>query len=476
MSNSIFSRWSPHQRPLSNYRLSFRNSKTSPASTELSVQTQSQQPERSVETTNLETTERSLNPSTLQAWLQVIVNFLVMMNSFGLIQSFGIFQLPYEISLKSAPSTVAWIGSVHIFFVYFLGTFSGWALDHGWYKRLLVLGSIFQIVGLIAAGYSDSFVKAFFFHGVFQGIGHGLMFCPAVTMTAVFFEGSRSKMTALGIAGCGASFGGIIFPLIARYTIITKGISFTMWIMCCVVSFTSILIVLLARTGPSRKYSAASDDSRTSKKRIVDWHAFKEPTYALYVIAMFFVFVGLWIPFFYIREFSADALHVSKSESFIMLIILNAAGIPGRIVPALFADLLIGTLNMYIITLLLTSAILLFWPLVSTEVGMFGWTAAYGFGAAGVSSLLQAGLTSINDEPTKTGQKIGMAFTVVGFASLVGGPIGGELIRIGEETRVAGPEAYVWMIVFTGVIMFAGAVTLCVARLKRTGYRFLIKV
>jgi hypothetical protein len=159
-----------------------------------------------------------------------------------------------------------------------------------------------------------------------------------------------------------------------------------------------------------------------------------------------------------------------------MLIILNAAGIPGRIVPALFADLRIGTLNMYIITLLLTSAILLFWPLVGTEAGMFGWTAAYGFGAAGVSSLLQAGLTSINDEPAKTGQKIGMAFTVVGFASLVGGPVGGELIRIGEETRIAGPEAYVWMMVFTGVIMFAGAVILCVARLNRTGYRFLVKV
>lgn len=395
------------------------------------------------------------------------------MNSFGLIQSFGIFQLPYEVSLKSTPSIVAWIGSVHIFFVYFIGTFSGCALDHGWYKRLLIAGSIFQISGLIAAGFSKSFIETFFFHGVFQGIGHGLMFCPAVTMTAVFFKGSRSKMTALGIAGCGASFGGIIFPLIARYTINTKGINWTLWIMCGVVTFTSMLIVLLARTGPSRKTSTTST---VSKKRIVDWHAFKEPTYAFYVVAMFFVFVGLWIPFFYVREFSADALHISKDESFMILIILNAAGIPGRIVPALLADLRIGTINTYIITLLLTSTMLLFWPLATTKSAMFGWTAAYGFGAAGVSSLLQAGLTSINDEPEKTGQKIGMAFTVVGFASLVGGPVGGVLIRVGEETRGPGTQAYVWMMVFTGLIMFTGGTILCISRVKRAGYTFWAKV
>jgi hypothetical protein len=91
-----------------------------------------------------------------QAWLQVLVNHLVMVVSFGLIQSFGIFQLPYEQHLNASPSKVAWIGSIHIFFVYFLGTFSGWALDRGYYKRMLFVGSMFQIAGLTGAGFSTS--------------------------------------------------------------------------------------------------------------------------------------------------------------------------------------------------------------------------------------------------------------------------------------------------------------------------------
>jgi MFS family permease len=219
-----------------------------------------------------------------------------MRNSFGLIQSFGIFQLPYEHHLQSSPSTVAWIGSIHIFFVYFLGTFSGWALDRGYYKRMLFLGSVFQIIGLIVAGFSKTWWMTFLFHGVFQGIGHGLMFCPAVTTTAVYFKDSKSKMTALGIAGCGASTGGIIFPLIAKYTIHSRGIDETLWIMCGVVSCISIMIQLLARSGPKR--NSLLSNTPSTNNRIVEWRAFREQTYALYVVAMFFVFISLWIPFF----------------------------------------------------------------------------------------------------------------------------------------------------------------------------------
>jgi predicted MFS family arabinose efflux permease len=409
--------------------------------------------------------------TTKQAWLQVLVNHLIMANSFGLIRSFGIFQLPYEDLLDTDPSTVAWIGSTHVFFVYFLGTFSGWALDRGYYKRMLFMGSILQIIGLLVAGFSTSWGVTFVFHGVFQGIGHGLMFCPAVTTTALYFRDSKSKTMALGIAGCGASTGGILFPLIARYTLDTRGVGFTLWVMCGVVAAVSVVIQLLARTGPGRP------SQHGNKKQVfVQWRAFKEPTYALYVLAMFFVFMGTLIPFFYVREFSGAALHVSKSTSFVVLIALNAAGIPGRIIPALLSDRCIGTINTYVILLLFTSATLLCWPFVRTTTGMIPWVIAYGFCAGGVSSLLQAGITSLNGEPEKTGIKIGMAFSVVGFASLVGAPVGGELIKIGEETREEGPEQYFWMMVFTGTITLLGCGILCAARGEKTRYKFWVKV
>jgi MFS family permease len=233
-----------------------------------------------------------------QAWLQVAVNFLVMFNSFGLIQSFGIFQLPYERSLHAPPSKVAWIGSIHIFLVYFTGTFSGCALDRGYYKRSLALGSALQIIGLLVAGFSKSYAMTLVFHGVFQGVGHGLMFCATVTTTANYFAGSNWKMMGLGIAGCGASVGGMVFPAIAKYTINTLGVSQTLWIMCGVVAFFSMLIQVLGYSGPKcTELHGRSAPVPLSWKSVVDWRAFGEFTYASYVAAMFFVFVGLWIPF-----------------------------------------------------------------------------------------------------------------------------------------------------------------------------------
>jgi MFS family permease len=104
------------------------------------------------------------------------------------------------------------------------------------------------------------------------------------------------------------------------------------------------------------------------------------------------------------------------------------------------------------------------------------WSLAYGYGAGGVSSLLQAGLTALNEDPEKVGIKIGMAFSIVGIASLVGGPVGGELIRTGEETWKEGRDAYVLMTVFTGGIMMLGCGILCVSRVAKTGYKWKVRV
>jgi MFS family permease len=120
---------------------------------------------------------------------------------------------------------------------------------------------------------------------------------------------------------------------------------------------------------------------------------------------------------------------------------------------------------------------LLCWLRVDTAAGMYPWATAYGFGAGGVSSLLQAGMTSLNQDPSKTGVRIGMAFTVVGFASLLGGPVGGELIEKGGHAFNAGNrKAFLPMIVFTGSIMLLGCVILVITRTRKTGFKLKVKM
>jgi MFS family permease len=397
------------------------------------------------------------------------VNF----NTFGLIQTFGIFQPHYEALLDSAPSTVAWIGSIHIFFVYFLGTFSGWLLDGGFYRPCLVTGSCLQIIGLLIAGFSHNWWLSFLFHGVFQGLGNGLMFVPTVTMIGIYFQDSSMKTTARSLAGCGGATGGMLFPTIARYTIKSLGISWTAWIMCTVVLFTSLLIQIFAQPKP---LSSTATASTTKKSRIVEWRAFREQSYTLYVAAIFFTFGGIWIPYFYIRVYAANALHITSTQSFAVMLILNGSGIPGRIVPAFLADKVLGTVNTYILIILFTSATLLCWPLVASTTSLVIWAMVYGFCAGGATFLMQASVASLTKGQKETGVKSGMAFGVVAFASLLGGPVGGALIRVGEASRGEGRDGYLVMQVVTGSVVLMGCGMLIVARVLKTGWRVGVRV
>lgn len=52
---------------------------------------------------------------------------------------------------------------------------------------------------------------------------------------------------------------------------------------------------------------------------------------------MFFTYIGLYIPFFYITDY-ALSIGIEENMSFYNLIIMCAGSIPGRLLPPYFAD------------------------------------------------------------------------------------------------------------------------------------------
>lgn len=168
------------------------------------------------------------------------------------------------------------------------------------------------------------------------------------------------------------------------------------------------------------------------------------------------------------------------TESITLVLIMNAAGIPGRIIPSLLADRRIGTINSYILTLLGTSLTIFLWTLVTSRAGMYAWVTAYGYFAGGTANFLQAGIASLNEGigkgngKGKLGVRIGMAFSAVAFAGLIGGPVGGELINSGKER---GPKGkFLYMQIFAGLLMLVGCAILTAVRVLRTGWVFKSKV
>lgn len=67
------------------------------------------------------------------------------------------FQSYYMTSLNISPSAISWIGSIQIFLVYFIGTFSGRGLDAGYYHTILTCGSFLQVFAVFMTPISTQY-------------------------------------------------------------------------------------------------------------------------------------------------------------------------------------------------------------------------------------------------------------------------------------------------------------------------------
>ncbi|KAL7764827.1 hypothetical protein ACKLNR_005972 [Fusarium oxysporum f. sp. zingiberi] len=297
----------------------------------------------------------------LQAWLQVVTGHLVAFNSWGYLISFGIFQPYYESQFSLPPSTISWIGSLEVCLIFFIGTFSGRAFDAGYYRTALAVGLFLQILAIFMTSIASSYWQVLLAQGICQGLGNGIIFAPTIANMSTYF--TTKKTIAISAGACGAGTGGIVFPLIAQQLLPKIGFRWTVRVMGLVVAVSSMIIMIIAKTRLKARKAGP----------LVEWAAFKEPAYVLFAAAMFFTLWPTWISYNYARQYTTDKLSGSASDSFLILIVINAVGIPGRMISAFLADRLFGAIPVFIPTIFSASLCLYLWSQVSSLTGMFIW-------------------------------------------------------------------------------------------------------
>ncbi|RPA84376.1 MFS general substrate transporter [Ascobolus immersus RN42] len=381
----------------------------------------------------------------LTAWAQVFMGHLVLINSWGYLTSYGLFQSHYATTLSIPPSSLSWIGSLQTFLIYFIGAFSGRALDAGYYHHVLIAGSLLQIVGCFATSVSSQYWHLFLAQGLCQGLGDGLTFCPTVSLVATYFSPSK-RAFPMAITASGAAIGGIIFPVIAQQLLPRIGFGWTVRVMGFVLVFNTVVIVCLARVRlPPRRTGP-----------LVEWAAFREAPFSLFCVGMFLSLWAVYFAYFYISAFGKDVVRVTPSMSFTILVVMNAVGFPGRIICGLTSDRFFGPIAT-LTPVCFLSGVLLFGWIGVREVGpLFVFCVVYGFFASGVQSLFPAACASLTRDHQKMGVRTGMCFTVVSLACLTGPPIAGALIEKAEGD-------FLYAQLFGGVSFMLGSGTLLAA-------------
>lgn len=262
------------------------------------------------------------------AWMQVAASFSIFFNTWGVLNTFGIFQTYYERGelFHETSSNISWIGTIQAYCVMLIGLISGPIYDRGYLRALLFIGSFLVVFGFMMLSICNEFWQTILAQGFCIGIGQGLLFVPSLAILPTYFK-TRLGL-AVGIAASGSSLGGVIYPIVFYKLIDQIGFGWTVRVLGFMALATQVVPLCFARMRIKPAVARA----------VIDWSAFSDLPYILFVIITTIGFIGLYAVLFYISYFAGATNLASSKMSFYLIPILNAASVFGRIVPNAISD------------------------------------------------------------------------------------------------------------------------------------------
>lgn len=204
----------------------------------------------------------------------------------------------------------------------------------------------------------------------------------------------------------------------------------------------------------------------TQKGAIWDFPAFRELPFTLFTIGAFFVFMGQYIPFFYVPSYAIQDGIMSEDVAFYMLSVLNAASFFGRIIPNFLADKT-GPFNI-IIPGTAAACILAFgWLGVRSTGGLIIFCILYGFFSGSFVSIAPTVVVALSPSMGVVGTRMGMVFSLGGLGLLVGTPVAGQLVL---------HASFQAAIYFCGAVVALGVGFMVAARVAKAGSKLMVVV
>jgi len=290
---------------------------------------------------------------------------------------------------------------------------------------------------MLSLAHPQKYYQVFLSQGIGMGIGAGLLYTPAVAVQAHHWV--KRRALAMGIVITGSATGGIFFPIMLNQLV--QGPSGFAWgVRASAFVVLGMLIVANLLMSPNPAPKNPNDPPPDIKGTLSD------VPYLVSCVATFFVFWGIFFPYFYLQIYSL--LHgVDPNLSFYTIAILNGSSIPARVLFNFSADK-IGPFNA-ILPATLACAILSFAMFgVTSKAGIIVFTILYGFFSGAFLALCTPALASLAYSQAEIGIRVGFAMTFVSFGALTGTPIDGALLG----------STFVWRkaIIFSAIALTVG--------------------
>ncbi|KAF4767324.1 hypothetical protein HAV15_009930 [Penicillium sp. str.  len=360
----------------------------------------------------------------LQSTIIITASTTLVFTGCGINFAFGVFQELYDSMSKepNTPFTGATPAQIDL-----IGTLS---------IALMTIGAPF------ATAFSQHLWQFILTQGILLGMATCLTYMPSVTVAPTWFTLHRGL--AMGIILAGTGIGGVAWPL----------------------AFSQI-------TRIQAENAASSRSSTFFRLPLVDWRVVRSRKFVAHALGAALQSAAYYTPVFFFASF-ARTLGYSQATSANFIAISNAANALGKVVIGHAADRM-GRLNTLVLTTLISAvSVLALWlpsclsSTQSTGSTLFiAFTIFYGIFASAYVALFPTSLVELFGVQNFVSVN-GLLYMVRGFATLVGTPVAGALIRGNHEKSVGGPRSYENTSIMVGVLLVVATLAVVWARLEAT--------
>jgi MFS family permease len=372
------------------------------------------------------------------------------------LNAFGDYQAFYQSTLLSdqTESNIAWIGSIQGFLLLFFSVFAGPAYDKGYFYPLIYTGSFMIVFGYMMTSLCTEYYQIILAQGVCIGIGNGLIFIPSIAILSQYFTTKLPQVN--GMAACGGSVGGILYPIVLKVLIPAVGFGWSTRILGFITLCTSLLAISILRLR----------QKPTAIRAFIQLSAFKEPKYVLYCAASFLAMISWYGPLTYLG-LDAQQYDVTTNLSFFLLPILNSASILGRLgLPFLVP--VMGPLAADILVAFVAGFLLYFWIAMKTAASLTLFAVLYGFFWGGIIAITPVVVIALTPNPAELGTRMGMSFGIGSFGLLIGTPVAGAILGNDKKGWVGLQVFFATCLTGAGAIILA---ILLISKMEKTRAR-----
>ncbi|KAI8623287.1 major facilitator superfamily domain-containing protein [Xylariaceae sp. FL1651] len=384
------------------------------------------------------------------AWRLLCAAFIFESLLWGFPLSFGVFQEYYSTIPEFAGNRyISVVGTIASGFGYlgapiiipFIQRYQRWR------RHMICAGWSICIVGLVLGSFASTLETLILTQGVAYGLGFLVFYYPILGMVNEYWIARRGM--AYGLM-CGASgFSGSIIPFVLQALLARYGYRSTL---------RAVAVGLFLLTGPFVPLlkGRLPPSERTSVPKI-NWRFLRSSLFWAYSVSNLLQGFGYFFPSLYLPS-HASSLRLGNKSGALLVALMSASQVGGQFVFGLLSDRRVP-LNILACLSTVVAAItsLTLWRLAQSLPVLIVFAIVYGFFAAGFTATWARMSTAITDDATSGPLVFCLLNFGKGIRNVLAGPIGGSLVSISNSTGALSSTSFQWVILFTGVSMFASA-------------------